>query len=57
MYRYGLGERAGNAPLSSVLAVLHDQLHYQHRLMKNTFQSKAAWSKPILEYGYRQIAP
>lgn len=23
----GLGERAGNAPLSSVLAVLHDQLH------------------------------
>lgn len=25
----GLGERAGNAPLSSVLAVLHDQLHVQ----------------------------
>jgi len=25
----GLGERAGNAPMSSVLAVIHDQLHLQ----------------------------
>ena len=24
----GLGERAGNAPLASVIAMLHDQLHY-----------------------------
>lgn len=28
----GLGERAGNAPLSSVLAVLHDQLHAETSL-------------------------
>ena len=30
----GLGERAGNAPLSSVLAVLHDQLHAQTNLVE-----------------------
>lgn len=28
----GLGERAGNAPLSSVIAVLHDQLGYETNL-------------------------
>jgi D-citramalate synthase len=30
----GLGERAGNAPLSSVLAVLHDQLHAETNLVE-----------------------
>jgi D-citramalate synthase len=30
----GLGERAGNAPLSSVLAVLHDQLHAATNLVE-----------------------
>lgn len=31
----GLGERAGNAPLSSVLAVLHDQLNIKTSLQEN----------------------
>lgn len=35
----GLGERAGNAPLSSVLAVLHDQLN-----MKTTVQENQIYS-------------
>ncbi len=31
----GLGERAGNAPLASVLAVLHDQLHQKTHLRED----------------------
>jgi D-citramalate synthase len=31
----GLGERAGNAPLSSMIAVLHDQLGEKTRLVEN----------------------
>ncbi len=33
----GLGERAGNAPMTSVLAVLHDQLNVQTSLKENRF--------------------
>jgi D-citramalate synthase len=32
----GLGERAGNAPLSSVIAMLHDQLHAPTHLIENS---------------------
>lgn len=35
----GLGERAGNAPLSSVLAVLHDQLHIKTNLHEDKINS------------------
>jgi D-citramalate synthase len=35
----GLGERAGNAPLSSVLAILHDQLHIQTELQETKINS------------------
>lgn len=31
----GLGERAGNAPLSSVIAILHDQLHLKTNLQED----------------------
>jgi D-citramalate synthase len=31
----GLGERAGNAPLSSVIAMLHDQLHLRTNIVEN----------------------
>jgi len=35
----GLGERAGNAPLSSVLAVLHDQLNLKTELQEDKINS------------------
>ncbi len=35
----GLGERAGNAPLSSVLAILHDQLHIHTELQETKINS------------------
>ena len=35
----GLGERAGNAPLSSVLAVLHDQLNLKTELREDKINS------------------
>jgi len=35
----GLGERAGNAPLSSVLAVLHDQLNLKTKLQEDKINS------------------
>ncbi|MDP4239215.1 MAG: alpha-isopropylmalate synthase regulatory domain-containing protein [Bacteroidota bacterium] len=35
----GLGERAGNAPLSSVLAVLHDQLNIKTELKEDKINS------------------
>ncbi len=31
----GLGERAGNAPLTSVVAVLHDQLHFETNIRED----------------------
>jgi D-citramalate synthase len=31
----GLGERAGNAPLASVIAMLHDQLHIQTNIVED----------------------
>ena len=31
----GLGERAGNAPLTSVVAMLHDQLHIRTNIVEN----------------------
>ena len=35
----GLGERAGNAPLSSVIAVLHDQLKRETHIIENNLNS------------------
>ena len=36
----GLGERAGNAPLSSVLAVLHDHLNIRTDMNESKINSK-----------------
>ena len=35
----GLGERAGNAPLASVIAVLHDQLNVETNIIENNLNS------------------
>jgi D-citramalate synthase len=35
----GLGERAGNAPLSSIIAVLHDQLKLKTHIVENNLNS------------------
>jgi D-citramalate synthase len=35
----GLGERAGNAPLASVIAVLHDQLNLRTNIVENNLNS------------------
>ncbi|MDR1527165.1 MAG: 2-isopropylmalate synthase [Dysgonamonadaceae bacterium] len=35
----GLGERAGNAPLSSIIAVLHDQLKRETHIIENNLNS------------------
>jgi len=35
----GLGERAGNAPLASVIAILHDQLNVKTNIIENNLNS------------------
>jgi D-citramalate synthase len=50
----GLGERAGNAPLSSVLAVFHDQLKVKTNLKENQVYKI---SKLVETYSGMRIAP
>ena len=50
----GLGERAGNAPLSSVLTVLHDHLNVETNLIENKINSV---SKVVETYSGIRIPP
>lgn len=50
----GLGERAGNAPLSSVLAILHDHLNIQTNLNESKINSV---SKVVETYSGIRIPP
>ncbi|MBP5259504.1 MAG: 2-isopropylmalate synthase [Paludibacteraceae bacterium] len=64
----GLGERAGNAPLSSVVAVLHDQLHVQTSIKEEQISRvskivetysgvRVPGNKPVVgEYVFTQVA-
>ena len=64
----GLGERAGNAPLSSVVAVLHDQLHVQtgikeeqisrvSKIVETYSGVRVPGNKPVVgEYVFTQVA-
>jgi D-citramalate synthase len=50
----GLGERAGNAPLSSVVAVIHDQLHEKTNIAENKINHV---SRSVEMYSGIRIAP
>jgi D-citramalate synthase len=50
----GLGERAGNAPLSSVVAVIHDQLNEQTHVVENKINHV---SRSVEMYSGIRIAP
>ncbi|MBN1462181.1 MAG: 2-isopropylmalate synthase [Paludibacteraceae bacterium] len=50
----GLGERAGNVPVSSVLAILHDQLHVKTSLKEDKITSV---SKIVESYSGIRISP
>lgn len=50
----GLGERAGNAPLSSVIAVLHDHLHIATQMCEDKIN---AISKVVETYSGIRIPP
>jgi len=64
----GLGERAGNAPLSSVVAVLHDQLKHKTKIKESKINSvsrlvesyagvRIPANKPVIgDYVFTQVA-
>lgn len=53
----GLGERAGNAPLSSVIAVIKDHLGEETSVREERSMRQAAWSKPTRVFISRRTAP